>query len=415
MLTEENLGRIRALNEIAQGRGQTLAQLALAWTLRDARMTSTLIGASSVRQLDDNLAALRTLEFTDAELAEIDRYRRGERHQPLGPVERRMIAVVGSCNVDFVVPVPVLPGPGETVLGGDHLRTPGGKGANQAVAAAKLGSPVAFVGCVGDDALAPTILSALDGAGVDTSWLRRVPDAPSGIALITVADGGENTIAVSPGANARLGPADIDAAAELLAGAAVTLVQLEIPLDAVAATVRAAGGRVVLNPAPARELPAGLLAGVDVLVPNRSELAVLAGAPEPSTSDDAAALAARLDGPRAVVVTLGADGARGRRERPPDPRPGDQGGRHRRDGRGRRVLRRPGRRPGARRHPRGGRRVGGPRGGPLDHSLGRPVESDSRGGRLRARLCLTRQATAERAFRGGGWGVKSSPTRAELG
>ncbi len=220
-----------------------------------------------------------------------------------------MIAVVGSCNVDFVVPVPVLPGPGETVLGGDHLRTPGGKGANQAVAAAKLGSPVAFVGCVGDDALAPTILSALDGAGVDTSWLRRVPDAPSGIALITVADGGENTIAVSPGANARLGPADIDAAAELLAGAAVTLVQLEIPLDAVAATVRAAGGRVVLNPAPARELPAGLLAGVDVLVPNRSELAVLAGAPEPSTSDDAAALAARLDGPRAVVVTLGADGA----------------------------------------------------------------------------------------------------------
>jgi ribokinase len=220
-----------------------------------------------------------------------------------------MIAVVGSCNVDFVVPVANLPGPGETVLGGDHLRSPGGKGANQSVAAAKLGSPVAFVGCVGDDALAPTIVSALEGAGVDTSWLRRVPDVPSGIALITVAEGGENTIAVSPGANARLGPDDIEAAAELLAGAAVTVVQLEISLDAVSAAVHAAGGRVVLNPAPARELPAELLARVDVLVPNRSELGVLAGAPEPSTPDEAAALAGALDGPRAVVVTLGAAGA----------------------------------------------------------------------------------------------------------
>jgi ribokinase len=219
------------------------------------------------------------------------------------------IAVVGSCNVDFVVPVPALPGPGETVLGGDHLRSPGGKGANQSVAAAKLGSPVAFVGCVGEDALAPTIVSALEGAGVDTSWLRRVPDVPSGIALITVAEGGENTIAVSPGANARLGPDDVEAAAELLADAAVTLVQLEISLDAVSAAVRAAGGRVVLNPAPARELPPELLARVDVLVPNRSELGVLAGASEPSTLDDAAALAGSLDGPRAVVVTLGADGA----------------------------------------------------------------------------------------------------------
>lgn len=219
------------------------------------------------------------------------------------------VAVVGSCNVDFVVPVPKLPGPGETVLGGDHLRFPGGKGANQSVAAAKLGSRVAFVGCVGDDSLAPTIVSALDGVGVDTSWLRRVPDVPSGIALITVAEDGENTIAVSPGANARVAPADIEAAAPVLSGAAVTLVQLEISLDAVTAAVRAAGGRVVLNPAPARELPADLLASVDVLVPNRSELGVLARAPEPSTPDEAAALAATLAGPRAVVVTLGADGA----------------------------------------------------------------------------------------------------------
>ncbi len=220
-----------------------------------------------------------------------------------------MIAVVGSCNVDFVVPVPSLPGPGETVLGGDHLRTPGGKGANQAVAAARLGGEVAFVGCTGSDDLAATITGALAGAGVDTSWLRRVPDVPSGIALITVADGGENTIAVSPGANARLGRDDIAAASELLAAAAVTLVQLEIAPEAVAAAVHAAGGRVVLNPAPARPVPAGVLASVDVLVPNRSELGVLAGAPEPPTAAGAAELARSLDGPAAVVVTLGADGA----------------------------------------------------------------------------------------------------------
>lgn len=225
----------------------------------------------------------------------------------MGEVVGDMIAVVGSCNVDFVIPVAALPAAGETVLGGDHLRTPGGKGANQSVAAARLGSEVAFVGRVGDDELAPTITTALSAAGVDLTWLGCVPDTPSGIALITVADGGENTIAVSPGANARLGVEDVAEAAGLLAGAEVTLVQLEISLDVVEATVRAAGGLVVLNPAPARGLSRELLSGVDVLVPNRSELGFLAGAPEPVSVDEAVALARGLD--RAVVVTLGADGA----------------------------------------------------------------------------------------------------------
>jgi ribokinase len=218
-----------------------------------------------------------------------------------------MITVVGSCNVDFVVPVATLPGPGETVLGRDHLRAPGGKGANQAVAAARLGSPVSFVGCVGSDELADTIRGALTEAGVDLTWLREAQDAPSGIALITVVDDGENTIAVSPGANARLSPADLDAS--LLAKSDVLLVQLEIPLDTVASAVSQAGGTVLLNPAPARELPAELLAEVDVLIPNRSELGVLSGKPEPTTIDEAAALARSLAGPKAVVVTLGADGA----------------------------------------------------------------------------------------------------------
>jgi ribokinase len=218
-----------------------------------------------------------------------------------------MITVIGSCNVDFVVPVAALPGPGETVLGRDHLRAPGGKGANQAVAAARLGSRVAFVGCVGDDELATTIRTSLADAGVDLTWLREEQDTPSGIALITVADGGENTIAVSPGANARLSPAHLDHA--LLASAEVVLAQLEVPLETVDAAVHAAGGTVLLNPAPARELPPSLLAKVDVLIPNRSELGLLAGAEEPTTIDDAAAMAKALPGPSSVVVTLGADGA----------------------------------------------------------------------------------------------------------
>jgi ribokinase len=220
-----------------------------------------------------------------------------------------MIAVVGSCNVDFVVPVATLPAPGETVLGGDHLRTPGGKGANQSVAAARLDSEVAFVGCVGDDDLAATIRAALTDAGVRLDWLREVADTPSGIALITVAEDGENTIAVSPGANARLGTEDVAAARSLLTEAEVTLIQLEIAPETVDAAARAAGGRVVLNPAPARELTPALLSTVDVLVPNRSELAFLTGNQEPSTLDEAISQAGSLSGPGAVVVTLGADGA----------------------------------------------------------------------------------------------------------
>jgi ribokinase len=217
------------------------------------------------------------------------------------------VVVVGSCNVDFVVPVATLPGPGETVLGRDHLKAPGGKGANQAVAAARLGSRVAFVGCVGDDELATTIRNALADADVDQTWLRTIPAAPSGIALITVSDDGENTIAVSPGANARLAPAHLDA--DLLASTDVLLAQLEVPLEAVAAAVAGTTGTVLLNPAPARPLPADLLAKVDVLIPNRSELGVLTDSPEPTTIDEAAALAKSLKGPSAVVVTLGADGA----------------------------------------------------------------------------------------------------------
>jgi len=217
------------------------------------------------------------------------------------------VAVVGSLNLDLVVRVARLPGPGETVSGDDVFRNPGGKGANQAVAAARLGRRVAMVGRVGDDDAGRELLGSLEADAVDTSRVRVVAGIPSGIALITVSEDGENQIVVSPGANARLTPDDVGQGRAALAAAAVTLLQLEVPLEAVAAAARAAGGTVVLNPAPVRDLPEELLADVDVLVPNRVELAQLAGGAEPETVAEATRLAGRLPA-RAVVVTLGADG-----------------------------------------------------------------------------------------------------------
>jgi ribokinase len=219
------------------------------------------------------------------------------------------VVVVGSANVDLVVPVERLPAAGQTVLGGDHLRVAGGKGANQAVAAARLGRRVAMIGRVGDDDYGRQLLASLDEAGVDISRVHVTAQVPSGIALITVDQAGENTIAVSPGANRHLSIADVHAAAEVLRSAAVVLVQLEIDLATVAAVTEIATGRVVLNPAPATELSAAVLAGVDVLVPNRDELGIIAGVNQPRTISDAVVAARRLPGEVAVVVTLGADGA----------------------------------------------------------------------------------------------------------
>jgi ribokinase len=213
------------------------------------------------------------------------------------------IAVVGSVNLDIVIGVERHPAPGETVLGGDRTDLPGGKGANQAVAAARLGQRVSIVGRVGADAAGRGLRDGLRAEGVDVEHLREDPDAPSGIALIAVAPDGENTIIVSPGANGRVGPEDVQAASGLLGEAAVTLLQLEIPEDAVRAAAHAAGGTLVLNPAPARELDGDVLQRVDVLVPNRGELELLAGPGDPADA------ARRLAGPRVVVVTLGADGA----------------------------------------------------------------------------------------------------------
>lgn len=219
------------------------------------------------------------------------------------------VVVVGSLNLDVVVRVAHHPKPGETVLADDRFDTPGGKGANQAVAAARLGRRVAMVGLVGDDAAGAQLRQALEDAGVDHRGVGVDPGAPTGTAFITVSDDGENAIVVVPGANSCLTAEHVRAWTDVVTGAAVCLLQLEVGDDAVTAAAEAADGLVILNPAPARRLPPELLARVDLLVPNQSELAVMAGVEEvPTGSRGAAQLACILPVDR-VVVTLGADGA----------------------------------------------------------------------------------------------------------
>lgn len=222
-----------------------------------------------------------------------------------------MIAVVGSLNLDLVVPVPRHPVPGQTVLGGDLAQHCGGKGGNQAVAAARLGRAVAMVGRVGADEAGKVLVEALAVEGVDTAHVLRTGDAPSGRALIAVDPAAENTIIVSPGANARLTPADCAAAKDVLESAAVTVLQQEVPHAANDAAARLAGGIVLVNPAPVRMGENPLPSRVDVLLPNRSELAALLGLAPDALADleDVTRAARSLNGATAVLVTLGADGA----------------------------------------------------------------------------------------------------------
>lgn len=223
------------------------------------------------------------------------------------------MAVVGSSNTDLVVQTGArLPAPGETVLGGDLLIAAGGKGANQAVAAARLGARVALVACLGRDDFGDRAVEGLAAEGIDARHVTRHPRAPSGTALILVDDAGENLIAVAPGANARLAPSDVERAAPVLRRADVLLLQLEVPIESVAAAARiaaAAGVTVILDPAPARELDDELLRHVDLLTPNVAEAERLGGRPIGGEKDAlrvAAELAAR--GPRVVIVTRGDQG-----------------------------------------------------------------------------------------------------------
>lgn len=223
------------------------------------------------------------------------------------------ITVVGSLNMDLVAPAPKIPAPGETVIGGDLQTFPGGKGANQAVAAARLGAQVALVGRVGDDAFGAELRRILVADGVDVACVWETAVTPSGVALIVVDAQGQNSIVVAPGANMRLTPADVEAAAPVIQQAQALLLQLETPLETVwraAELARAAGVAVILNPAPARPLPAELLALVDILIPNESETAALTGLPAGSAAELAAAAAhLRAQGVGAVILTLGGRGA----------------------------------------------------------------------------------------------------------
>lgn len=175
------------------------------------------------------------------------------------------VTVVGSINLDLVAAAPRLPRPGETVTDAAFERHPGGKGANQALAARRMGADVRMIGCVGSDAEARTATALLREAGVDLESCRVVDDLPTGVALIVVGPDGENQIVVAPGANRALSPADID-----VAGADVVVCQLEIPVETVAAAVEQAAFSV-LNCAPARDLPDGMLRQCDVVVVNQTE------------------------------------------------------------------------------------------------------------------------------------------------
>jgi ribokinase len=218
------------------------------------------------------------------------------------------VTVVGSLNEDVLVAVERLPGRGETVVGRSASLAPGGKGANQAAAAGRLGPGVHMVGRVGEDSAGDRQVAALADAGVDVAGVQRTAGVPTGSATIPVEDGtGENLIVVVPGANGAVTAADADR--ESVRGARVLLLQLEVPLDAVTAAARSCSGTVVLTPAPPQPLPAELLERVDVLVPNEHELAQLAGvAPHERLPAEWAALARSVAG-CAVVVTLGARGA----------------------------------------------------------------------------------------------------------
>jgi ribokinase len=201
------------------------------------------------------------------------------------------VCVVGSANLDLVVTTEHLPRPGETVLGGPYAEYPGGKGLNQAIAAARSGARTHFVGAVGNDDAGTRLLAVLREDGIAHDHVRRV-DVPTGRALIQVDTTGENSIVVVPGANALV-------SADVVPASRVLVAQLEVPLAVVVAAFERSDAIRVLNPAPARDLPDGLLAACDVVVPNQHELERLGGAER------------LLDaGAGAVVVTLGSEGAR---------------------------------------------------------------------------------------------------------
>lgn len=223
------------------------------------------------------------------------------------------IIVIGSSNTDMVIRSPRIPVPGETIIGGSFFTNPGGKGANQAVAAARLGGKVVFVTRTGNDSFGKESFDGFRREGIDLTYASIDPLHPSGVALITVDDKGENTIVVASGANSMLTPDVFEAKLPPMDSHDTMLLQLEIPMDTVirgAAYARQQNARVILNPAPACELTDDLLKNVSIITPNETEASFLSRVPV--KGKDSAARAASLlqrRGPKTVIITLGSQGA----------------------------------------------------------------------------------------------------------
>ncbi|GAB3927459.1 ribokinase [Larkinella terrae] len=223
------------------------------------------------------------------------------------------ICVIGSSNTDMVVKTDRLPVPGETVIGGTFLMNPGGKGANQAVAAARLGASVVFVGKVGNDIFGQQALSQFQREGIDSSFVFTDPENPSGVALINVDAAGENCIAVAPGSNGNLTPDEVGQAVDALPDSSLVLIQLEIPLPTVERAIRQSykkGLRVILNPAPAQPLSPALFRYLYLITPNETEAELLTGirVTDVATAEKAAQQFHEAGIPN-VVITLGSRGA----------------------------------------------------------------------------------------------------------
>jgi len=223
------------------------------------------------------------------------------------------IVVVGSTNTDMVIKTSHLPQPGETILGGTFFMSAGGKGANQAVAAARLGGSVVFIAKTGYDIFGKQSIELFEKEGIDISGIQRDHYQPSGIALITVDDKGENCIVVAPGANAALTPDDIDEVKDRIEGASLLLVQLETPVATVehVANIASSGKRkFILNPAPAAKLGDELLKKISIITPNQKEAEMLTGIKiiDPSSAKQAADLL-HNKGVETVIITMGAAGA----------------------------------------------------------------------------------------------------------
>lgn len=224
------------------------------------------------------------------------------------------VVIVGSLNMDLVTRAPRLPRAGETLAGQSFVTVPGGKGANQAVAAARLGASVAMVGCIGDDAYGEQLRTALLAEGIDCQAVTPVSGESTGVALIVVDDSSQNAIVIVAGGNGHVTASVVDSFDALLSGAEVIICQLEVPLDTVGHVLKRGhelGKTVILNPAPASgPLPAEWFAWIDYLIPNESEATALTGLPVDSTaSADAAASALLKAGVSKVIVTLGEQGA----------------------------------------------------------------------------------------------------------